>query len=301
MEWRVLARVTKQEALGMKRNLIGFAVAGPLLLAMATASPVSAQKQGGTLTIGHFDSPASISLLEESTNAVNRPMMAVFNNLVMYDQNVPQNSPNSIVPELATGWSWNEEGTELTLPLRQGVKWHAGRPFTANDVKCTLDLLTGKSPEKLRINPRKSWWDNLEKVSSDGDYEVTFHLKRPQPAFLALLATGWTPIYPCHVSPRDMRTRPIGVGRCRSASTASRLSTSSPQARARSAGRCSRRQAGSGGCRPTCSARCRGMTPTSRPTARKRARSWRSSATGPTSAWRSRCRRATSPDIAIRR
>jgi len=82
--------------------------------------PVSAQKQGGILTIGHFDSPASISLLEESTNAVNRPMMAVFNNLVMYDQNVPQNSPNSIVPELATGWSWNEEGTELTLPLRQG-------------------------------------------------------------------------------------------------------------------------------------------------------------------------------------
>jgi len=54
-----------------------------------------AQKQGGTLTIGHFDSPASISLLEESTNAVNRPMMAVFNNLVMYDQNVPQNSPKS--------------------------------------------------------------------------------------------------------------------------------------------------------------------------------------------------------------
>jgi peptide/nickel transport system substrate-binding protein len=196
----------------MKRNLCGFATAGPLLLALAASPPAFAQKQGGTLTIGHFDSPASISLLEESTNAVNRPMMAVFNNLVMYDQNVPQNSPKSIVPDLATSWSWNEEGTELTMPLRQGVRWHDGKPFTANDVKCTLDLLTGNSAEKLRINPRKSWWDNLEKVSSDGDDEVTFHLKRPQPAFLALLATGWTPIYPCHVSPRDMRTRPIGTG-----------------------------------------------------------------------------------------
>jgi len=196
----------------MKRNLCGFAAAGPFLLALAAAPPAFAQKQGGILTIGHFDSPASISLLEESTNAVNRPMMAVFNNLVMYDQNVPQNSPKSIVPDLATSWSWNEEGTELTLPLRQGVKWHDGRPFTANDVKCTLDLLTGKSAEKLRINPRKSWWDNLEKVSSNGDYEVTFQLKRAQPAFLALLATGWTPIYPCHVSPRDMRQRPIGTG-----------------------------------------------------------------------------------------
>jgi peptide/nickel transport system substrate-binding protein len=194
----------------MKRNLCGFAMAGPFLLAMTT-SP-AALAQGGTLIVGHFDSPASVSLLEESTNAVNRPMMGVFNNLAMYDQSVPQNSPKSIVPDLATSWSWNEEGTELTMPLRKGVKWHDGKPFTANDVKCTWDLLTGKSAETLRINPRKSWWENLEKVTSDGDYEVTFHLKRAQPAFLAMLATGWTPIYPCHVSPRDMRTRPIGTG-----------------------------------------------------------------------------------------
>jgi peptide/nickel transport system substrate-binding protein len=121
MEWRVLSPRDEQEDLGMKRYLIGFAAAGPFLLAVAASPPVSAQKQGGTLTIGHFDSPASISLLEESTNAVNRPITGVFNNLVMYDQNVPQNSPKSIVPDLATSWSWNEEGTELTLPLRQGV------------------------------------------------------------------------------------------------------------------------------------------------------------------------------------
>src|SRR5882672_5932999 len=95
MEWRVLSPCLNRGELGKKRNLCGFAAAGPLLLAVA-ASPVSARKQGGTLTIGHFDSPASISLLEESTNAVNRPMMAVFNNLVMYDQNVPQNSSASI-------------------------------------------------------------------------------------------------------------------------------------------------------------------------------------------------------------
>src|SRR6202022_2416565 len=45
-----------------------------------------------------------------------------------------------------------------------------------------------------------------------GDYEVTFHLKRPQPSFLALLAAGWSPVYPCHVSPREMRAHPIGTG-----------------------------------------------------------------------------------------
>ena len=153
-----------------------------------------------------------MSIHEEATVVAERPMMGVFNNLVMFDQHVPQNSLQSIVPDLATGWSWNEDGTELTFPLRQGVKWHDGKPFTAKDVKCTWDLLTGKSSEKLRVNPRKSWYRNLEEVTTNGDYEVTFHLKRPQPAFLALLASGFSPIYPCHVPPRDMRQHPIGTG-----------------------------------------------------------------------------------------
>ena len=118
----------------------------------------------------------------------------------------------SIVPDLAVSWSWSEEGTELTFPLRQGVKWHDGWAFTAKDVKCTWDMLIGKSDEKLRVNPRKSWYRNLQEVTASGVYEVTFRLKRPQPSFLALLASGWSPVYPCHVAPRDMRTRPIGTG-----------------------------------------------------------------------------------------
>jgi peptide/nickel transport system substrate-binding protein len=196
----------------MKRDLRVLAAVGSLSLALSAAGPAFAQKAGGILKISHFDSPASMSLLEESTAAALRPMMGVFNNLVVYDQHVAQNSMKSIVPDLATSWSSNEEGTELTFPLRQGVKWHDGKPFTARDVKCTWDLLSGKASEKLRINPRKSWYSNVEEVSTNGDYEVTFHLKRPQPALLALLASGWSPIYPCHISPRDMRSHPIGTG-----------------------------------------------------------------------------------------
>ena len=130
----------------------------------------------------------------------------------MYDQHVPQDSLQSIVPDLATGWSWNEDGTELTFPLREGVAWHDGKPFTARDVQCTFDMLTGKSSDKLRVNPRKSWYQNLDRVTANGDYEVTFHLKRPQPAFLTTLASGWSPIYPCHVPSRDMRQHPVGTG-----------------------------------------------------------------------------------------
>jgi peptide/nickel transport system substrate-binding protein len=203
-------RILEQEAKGMKRDLRVLAAASSLVLALTDAA--FAQKSGGILKISHFDSPASMSLLEEATAAALRPMMGVFNNLVVYDQHVAQNSMRSIVPELATSWSSNEEGTELTFPLRQGVKWHDGKPFTAQDVKCTWDLLSGKASEKLRINPRKSWYSNVEEVTTNGDYEVAFRLKRPQPALLTLLASGWAPIYPCHVSPRDMRSRPIGTG-----------------------------------------------------------------------------------------
>jgi len=198
--------------MSMRRNLRGFAAAAVLAMAAAAPQLASAQKSGGILRIPALDSPASMSIHEESTIAVLGPMMGVFNNLVMFDQHVKQNSLDSIVPELAAGWSWNEEGTNLTFALRRGVKWHDGKPFTARDVKCTWGLINGKSAEKLRINPRKSWYRNLDEVTVDGDYTVSFHLERPQPAFITLLASGWSPVYPCHVSPRDMRSHPIGTG-----------------------------------------------------------------------------------------
>jgi len=175
------------------------AVAG-LLAGMALGGPALAQKQGGILRVFHRDSPASMSILEEGSISAIMPMMGVFNNLVLFDQHVPQNRVQSIVPDLATSWTSNEEGTELTFTLRQGVKWHDGKPFTATDVKCTYDLLAGKAKEKLRLNYREAWFLNLDEVTTNGDSEVTFHLKRPQPAFISLLASGYSPIYPCPMS-----------------------------------------------------------------------------------------------------
>src|SRR5712691_6676878 len=173
----------------MKRSLGALATVGPLLAVLLVAGPAVAQKSGGILRVPFFDSPASVSLHEESTFAALRPMMGVFNNIVMYKQDVPQNSMESIIPDLATSWSWNEDGTELTFPLRQGVKWHDGKPFTAADVKCTWDMLAGKAGDALRLNPRKSWYANLDEVTTKGDDEVTFHLP-----------------------PREMRLHPIGTG-----------------------------------------------------------------------------------------
>jgi peptide/nickel transport system substrate-binding protein len=183
-----------------------------LLSVVMSGGGAQAQKPGGVLRIYHRDSPTSMSIHEEATNSVSIPMMAVFSNLVLYDQHVAQNSLDTIVPDLAENWSWKEEGTRLTFKLREGVKWHDGKPFTSADVKCTWDLLTGRAAERLRLNPRKSWWNNVADIAADDPTAATFVLKRPQPAILALLASGYTPIYLCHVSPRDMRQHPIGTG-----------------------------------------------------------------------------------------
>jgi peptide/nickel transport system substrate-binding protein len=91
----------------MARHLCAFAVIGALLATISGTGPVLAQKVGGVLKIYHRDSPASMSILEEATNSTEIPMMGVFNNLVLYKQDVPQNSLQSIVPDLATDWSWN--------------------------------------------------------------------------------------------------------------------------------------------------------------------------------------------------
>jgi peptide/nickel transport system substrate-binding protein len=93
----------------MTLKLLTRAATAALLISWLAAAPTFAQKPGGILRMYHFDSPASLSLHEEVTFAALGPAMGLFNNLVMFDQHVAQASFNSIVPDLATGWSWNED------------------------------------------------------------------------------------------------------------------------------------------------------------------------------------------------
>src|SRR5436189_1656712 len=194
----------------LRRAAMLAAVVG--LLAGPGAGPGWAQKSGGILKLFHRDSPASVSIHEEATISTVAPLSAVFNNLIRFKQDEKINRPEFIQPELAESWSWNPDFTRLSFKLRQGVKWHDGKPFTAADVKCTFDLVLGKGQDKLRLNPRKAWYRNLEDIVTEGDTSVTFIMKRAQPAFPMLLASAYGPIYPCHVPPAQMRTHPIGTG-----------------------------------------------------------------------------------------
>jgi peptide/nickel transport system substrate-binding protein len=195
----------------MSAGLLRLLASGALAVSFATSSAL-AQKQGGVLRVTHRDNPPSASIHEEATISTDMPFMAVFNNLVMFDPDSRQNRGDRIVPDLATSWKWSDDGRALTFELRDGVAWHDGKPFTAADVKCTFDVVSGKVDGKMRKNPRKTWWFDLQEITVAGEHEVTFHLKDPQASLLSMLAGGFSPIYPCHVPASQMRTHPIGTG-----------------------------------------------------------------------------------------
>ena len=194
--------------MALAKYLIGLVCAA----ALAAAAPAVAQKRGGTLVVPHIDTPPSPSIQEEATASVVIPFMSIYNNLVYFDQHEPQNRMDNIRPELATGWKWSDDGTKLTFALRDGVKFHDGKPFTSADVKCTWEMVSGLAPGKIRKSPRQAWFSNLKEITTNGPLEATFHLSRPQPSFLSLLAAGWSPVYPCHIPSGQMRTKPVGTG-----------------------------------------------------------------------------------------
>ena len=195
-----------------------------LILSGLAALPVAAQapapvvrdgKPGGILRmVLREDLPQGFSIHETATNSVTWPSMPCYSNLVVYDQTKRFGRMDTIVPELAEKWSWQDNYRNLVFFLRKDVKWHDGQPFTSKDVKFTFDTVreAADAPAKLRINPRKEWYANVDAVEAPDPYTVVFRLKRPQPSLVAMLASGYSPVIPAHVPIPEHRSRCIGTG-----------------------------------------------------------------------------------------
>jgi peptide/nickel transport system substrate-binding protein len=172
-------------------------------------------KPGGTLHVMlREDLPQGFAVHETATISTVFPASPCFNNLVTFDPATPVESLDSVVPELAEKWSWQDSYKNLVFFLRKNVKWHDGQPFTSSDVKYTFEMVRG-APDmqgKLRLNPRKDWYANVDAVEAPDPYTVVFRLKRPQPSLLLMLASSYSPIYAAHVNPAEYRNRCIGTG-----------------------------------------------------------------------------------------
>src|SRR5499425_2286340 len=180
-----------------------------------TPTPMPVGKPGGTLNVMlREDLSQGFAVHESATISVVFPSSPCFNNLVMFDPANPVENPDSVVPELAEKWSWQDNYRNLVMFLRKNVKWHDGKPFTSRDVKYTFDMVR-EAPEaqaKLRINPRKDWYANIEAIEAPDPHTVVFRLKRPQPSLLLMFASGYSPIYAAHVPPASYRTGCVGTG-----------------------------------------------------------------------------------------
>jgi len=204
----------------MTRVRLAMIVTPALLLVLAlsligTPAIGQAPHAGGTLNITQReDLPQGFAIHETGTSSTVWPSMPCFNNLVIYDPAKKTESMDTIIGELAEKWSWQDNYRNLVFLLHRNVKWHDGQPFTSKDVKYTFDMVreAADAPAKLRLNPRKDWYSNVEAVETPDPYTVVFRLKRPQPSILMMLASGYSPVYAAHVPAASYRTTCIGTG-----------------------------------------------------------------------------------------
>jgi peptide/nickel transport system substrate-binding protein len=203
----------------MKHWRFATIVTGFALIAMVglnlTAAVGQAPKSGSTLNLMQREDLAQgFAVHETATISDVWPAGPCFNNLVIFDPAKKVESQDTIIGELAEKWSWQDNYKNLVFSLRKDVKWHDGKPFTSRDVKFTFDVVRGAADAqgKLRLNPRKDWYANVEAIEAADPHTVVFRLKRPQPSLLMMLASGYSPVYAAHVPPASYRTGCIGTG-----------------------------------------------------------------------------------------
>jgi peptide/nickel transport system substrate-binding protein len=190
---------------------LGAAAATPAL----SQTPAPTPKAGGKLTLTlREDLPQGFAIHETATISTVWPAMPCLSNLVLFDPLKKTESLDTVIGELAEKWSWQDNYRNLVFFLRKGVTWHDGQPFTSKDVKFTFDMVRD-APDaqgKLRINPRKDWYANVQNIEAPDPHTVVFHLKRPQPSLLLMLASGYSPVYAAHVPSANYRTGCVGTG-----------------------------------------------------------------------------------------
>ena len=187
-----------------------------LLGTLAVSVPAESQtpKRGGILNSVLIEDPPGLLIHESATVSNVWPMSPCYSNLVLFDPLKTLESSETVIPELAERWSWQDNYRNLVFFLRKNVRWHDGHPFTARDVKYTFDVVreAPDTPTKLRLSPRKDWYANVEAIEAPETHTVVFRLKRPQPSLLLMMASGYSPVYPAHVPLAELRQRCVGTG-----------------------------------------------------------------------------------------
>jgi len=135
---------------------------GFTFIVAAVVAPAVGQtpKRGGVLNAMLAEDPPGFSIHEAATISATWPVMPCYSNLVLFDPLKPLETVDTVLPELAERWSWQDNYRNLVFFLRKNVRWHDGKPFTSRDVKYTFDVVreAPDAPARLRLSPRKDWY-----------------------------------------------------------------------------------------------------------------------------------------------
>ncbi|MEK6709007.1 MAG: ABC transporter substrate-binding protein [Nitrospinota bacterium] len=172
-------------------------VAVAAALALALPSRAAMPKRGGTVLWFNYADPTRLDVHTESALTHQQATAGIYSGLLQHD---PE-KPGEPVPDLATGYQASEDGTVFTFRLRQGVKWHDGKPFTAQDVVATFERVTKEDFRSPRCGTMVK--PLLAKVEAVDDHTVKFTLKHPAGTFIPSIASAWCRIVPKHILERD--------------------------------------------------------------------------------------------------
>lgn len=128
----------------------------------------------------------------------------------VYDTLVEPNQEGEIVPALATAWDVSDDGLRWVFHLREGVAFHHGRTFTADDVVATI----GRLSDPDFASPSAQEYAVIESVIAHDSTTVELVLSEPYAPLLATLASGWSAILPADriADGHDFGSHPVGTG-----------------------------------------------------------------------------------------
>jgi ABC-type transport system substrate-binding protein len=151
-------------------------------------APEPHAKRGGLLKYGVLSAPAHFDVHQSGTISNIGTQGAMYDNLVRRN---PLDSGKTIIPDLAHSWEISKDGKTYTFFLRQGVRFHDGAAFTADDVKATYDRIV--SPPKGVSIPRTPLFASVSEIQVRDPHTIQFKLRqaRPHSFMMSAFASGW--------------------------------------------------------------------------------------------------------------
>lgn len=168
----------------------------------STPADGSGDADGGTTLIYGSSDYTRINPVMDEHCEIN---LLLFNGLTAHD------GENQVVPGLAEKWEYDEENCTYTFHIRDGIKWHDGEAFTADDVKFTIEAIM--NPDNGAENAPN--YEDVQEITVIDEKTVTFRLSAPNVAFLEYMTMA---ILPKHLlegedmQESDFFRNPVGTG-----------------------------------------------------------------------------------------